>query len=745
MTKKTTKNKQGKSGKPKKNKSLAKRNKQELSKAIFSVLNEHPEESFNYKQIAAKLHITDSPRRDMLVKQLTQLTEKKRIAEVDRGKYKAIPVRHYYEGILDVNSRGNGYVVVDDLEQDIFIPANFLNKGLHGDRVEVYVFPRFRTRAKMEGEITKILERKKERFVGTVQLHKNFAFVVPSDPRMYTDFFVFKESLNGATDGDRVVVRIEKWNDKSDSPVGVVEQVLGKPGEQTTEMHSILAEYGLPYTYPQEVDQFAKALDVSITEEEISKRRDMRNTLTFTIDPRDAKDFDDALSFNQLENGNYQIGVHIADVSHYVKEGTILDEEAYNRATSVYLVDRVVPMLPEVLCNYACSLRPDEDKYTFSAVFEMNKRAEVVDVWIGRTATHSSFRFAYEEAQSVIEQAKVGEGYTIPADTSITDTDREVPATVVDAILTLNSLAQKLRSKRMRLGAITFDKIEVKFELDENDNPTGVYFKESKEANKLIEEFMLLANRKVAEYVANMKKTFVYRIHDEPDNDKLQQLNGVISRFGYALNLNNKQTITNSLNSLLEEVKGKKEQNLVDTLAIRSMAKASYSTKNIGHYGLAFDYYTHFTSPIRRYPDVMVHRLLQLYLDNAPSQNEAEYETKCKHSSQMESLAASAERDSIKYMQVKYMEAHKNQYFAGVISGVTEWGIYVELNENKCEGLVRARDLKDDYYTFDEQQYALVGQATGRMYQLGDEVTVRVKNTDLMKKQLDFELISTDD
>ena len=426
-----------------------------------------------------------------------------------------------------------------------------------------------------------------------------------------------------------------------------------------------------------------------------------------------------------------------------MKEGTILDEEAYNRATSVYLVDRVVPMLPEVLCNFACSLRPDEDKYTFSAVFEMNQRAEVLNVWLGRTATHSSFRFAYEEAQSVIEEAKVGEGYTIPADISITDAERSIPANVVEAILTLNILAQRLRSKRMRLGAITFDKVEVKFDLDENGNPTGVYFKESKEANKLIEEFMLLANRKVAEYVAKMKKTFVYRIHDEPDADKLQQFNGVIARFGYSLNLNNKKTITDSLNTLLEEVKGKKEQNLVDTLAIRSMAKASYSTKNIGHYGLAFDYYTHFTSPIRRYPDVMVHRLLQLYLDNAPSQSEAEYETKCKHSSQMESLAASAERDSIKYMQVKYMEGHKNQIFAGVISGVTEWGIYVELNVNKCEGLVRARDIKDDYYTFDEQQYALVGQATGRTYQLGDEVMIRVKNTDLLKKQLDFELVES--
>lgn len=740
--KKTNKNnKQGKTGKPKKNRSLAKRNKQELIKAIFSVLQEHPEESFNYKQIAAKLHITEAPRRELLVKQLTQLKESKRIVEVDQGKYKAIAVQHYYVGTLEVNSRGNGYVVVENLENDIFIPSNFLNKALHGDKVEVYVFSRFRQRTKMEGEITKIIERKKERFVGTVQLHKNFAFVVPTDPRMYTDFFVFKDKLAGAQDGDRVVVRIEDWKDKNNSPVAVVEQVLGRPGEQATEMHSILAEYGLPYTYPVEVEAFAKQLDLTITDDEIARRRDMRSTLTFTIDPRDAKDFDDALSFRCLDNGNYEIGVHIADVSHYVKEGSILDEEAYNRATSVYLVDRVVPMLPEILCNYACSLRPKEDKYTFSAVFEMNSKAEVLNTWIGRTVTHSAFRFAYEEAQTVIEEAQVGEEYTIPAETSITDEDRVVSPEVVEAILTLNTLAKKLRDKRMRLGAISFDKIEVKFQLDENDNPTGVYFKESKEANKLIEEFMLLANRKVAEYVSKLKKTFVYRIHDEPDADKLQQLNGVIGRFGYSLNLNNKQTITHSLNSLLEEVKGKKEQNLVDTLAIRSMAKASYSTKNIGHYGLAFDDYTHFTSPIRRYPDIMVHRLLELYLQGAPSQNEADYEGKCKHSSQMESLAASAERDSIKYMQVKYMENHKNQHFAGVISGVTEWGIYVEITVNKCEGLVRARDIKDDYYTFDEQQYALVGKATGRTYQLGDEVLIRVKNTDLMKKQLDFELV----
>lgn len=731
-----------KTTKSKKNKATAKHNKHELTKAIFAVLNEHPNESFNYKQIAAKLQITDATKRDTLIKRLAKLKEKKQIIETDRGKYRAIEMQHYYVGTLDINSRGNGYVMVDDLEDDIFVPSNFLNKALHGDLVEVYVFPRFRNRQKMEGEITKILERNKVRFVGTVQLHKNFAFVIPTDHRMYTDIFVFKENLSGATDGDRVLVRIEEWKDKSDSPTGVVEQVLGKPGEQNTEMHSILAEYGLPYTYPEEVDTYAKALDVTITEEEIAKRRDMREVLTFTIDPKDAKDFDDALSFRVLENGNYEVGVHIADVSHYVKEGTILDEEAYNRATSVYLVDRVVPMLPEVLSNFACSLRPNEDKYTFSAIFEMNGKAEIVNQWIGRTVIHSSQRFAYEEAQAIIEEGSVGEHYTLQPELSITNSERTIPSEIVDAVLTLNTLAQVLRHKRMQRGAISFDKIEVKFQLDENDNPIGVYFKESKEANKLIEEFMLLANRRVAEFVSKMKKTFVYRVHDEPDAEKLEQLNGVISRFGYAINLQNKNTITHSLNTLLEEVKGKKEQNLVDTLAIRSMAKAAYSTKNIGHYGLAFDDYTHFTSPIRRYPDIMVHRLLQLYLDNAPSQNESDYEVKCKHSSQMETLASSAERDSIKYMQVKYMEAHTNQQFAGVISGITEWGIYVEIVVNKCEGLVRARDLKDDYYSFDEQQYALVGRATGKMYQLGDEVMVRVKNTDLMKKQLDFEIIN---
>lgn len=720
----------------KRKKRAQKHKKNELTKGIFTVLESNRDKSFNYKQIAAKLDITDTNGRNLIIKRLGQLKEKKRIEEVEIGKYKAIPSQNYYEGIVDMTGRNNAYVICEDLDTDVFVPFNLLNRALHGDLVEVYVFPRRRKGKKIEGEITKILERKKTTFVGIVQLQKNFAFVNPTDFKMYSDIFVAKNKIGDAEHGDKVIVEIIDWPKDADSPNGKIVQVLGKPGEHDTEIHAILAEYGLPYNFPEEVEHYANKLDTAITKEEISKRRDMRDVPTFTIDPKDAKDFDDALSFQVLEDGNFEVGIHIADVSHYIDLDSVLEEEAYNRATSVYLVDRVVPMLPEILSNNACSLRPNEEKLTFSAVFKMNKDAQVIDKWFGRTVTYSDRRFAYEEAQAMIEN----QNNIVPADVSLTGESYEVENHIADAIITLDEMAKVMRGRRLSAGAISFDKVEVKFELNDKSEPIGVYFKTTKDANKLIEEFMLLANRKVAEFIGKQKKTFVYRVHDEPDDEKLMLLQGVISKFGYSIDLKSKKAVTSSLNALLEEVQGTKEQNLVDTLTIRTMSKAVYTTDNIGHYGLAFDYYTHFTSPIRRYPDVMVHRLLQHYLDGGASVDAEKYEAKCKHSSQMEYLATSAERDSIKYMQIKFMEGRYDEEFIGVISGVTEWGIYVELIDNKCEGMIRTRDIKDDYYVFDEKQYALVGESTKNMYQLGDEVFVKLKSTDLVKRHLDFEL-----
>ena len=711
-----------------------------LTNTILSILKKERNSTFNYKQIAAKLGVNDASSRNQIIKTLTKLAAQQEIMQVERGKFKAVINTEYHTGILDMSAKGSGYIISDEFDDDVFIASNHINKALNGDEVEFYVYKR-RHRGKLEGEITNVIKREKSEYVGVIQIQEknNFAFVIADSNKMYKDIFVPINKTFKAEDGDKVLVKLEDWPEKADSPHGKVVQVLGKPGDHNTEIHSILAEYGLPHEFPQEVEEFANKLDTSITKEEIARRRDMRKDLTFTIDPKDAKDFDDALSFKILDNGLYEIGIHIADVSHYLQEGTVLDDEAYERATSIYLVDRVVPMLPEVLSNNACSLRPHEEKYTFSAVFQMNDNCEIKNEWFGRTVTYSDARFAYEEAQAIIE-SKTNK---IPKEVSLSGKEYKTSEEISQAILKMDELAKKMRRKRMSAGAISFDKVEVKFDLDEQANPVGVFFKTSKDANKLIEEFMLLANRKVSEFVGKKdpKKTFVYRVHDEPDDSKLANLQGIVSKFGYKLNFKDRKTTSASLNNLLKEVNGKKEQNLVDTLTIRSMSKAEYTTHNIGHYGLAFDYYSHFTSPIRRYPDVMAHRLLQLYLDGGKSASEDAYEEKCNHSSNMENLATKAERDSIKYMQIKFMQDHKDEAFVGVISGVTDWGIYIEIISNKCEGMVSVRDMKDDHYAFDQEQYAMVGRNTKTIYQLGDEVIVKVKNADLVKKHLDFNLI----
>ena len=722
----------------------------DLTRNIFRILNEDSEKSYNHKQIAAKLKISDTDGKTQIVKKLAELAAEKKIKEVDRGKFQIQIDKKYSIGTLDVTSTGNGYFISDDYEDDIFIPNINLGKGLHQDTVKAYVYKR-RSGKKLEAEVVEILERAKTEFVGVLQKNKNknFGFVIADNHKMYADIFISENKMNGAEDGDKVQATISDWPKNSKNPFGKITAVLGKPGEHNTEMHSILLEYDLPYEFPAEVEKDAQSVSLEITEKEISKRRDMRKDLTFTIDPKDAKDFDDALSFTKLENGNYEIGIHIADVSHYLEPKTILDDEAYARATSVYLVDRVVPMLPEILSNGACSLRPNEEKLTFSAVFEINEKAEIIKEWFGRTVTYSDQRFAYEEAQSIIENCKLSDAikpYTMPLDISILDKEYEVNPAIVEATLKLDELAKILRKKRMKQGAISFDRVEVKFDLDEKANPVGVFFKESKDANKLIEEFMLLANRKVAEFIGFSKgkatnKTFIYRVHDEPNDEKLAALQNIIRKFGYKINTDTKETTSDSLNKLLSDVHGKAESNMIETLTIRTMSKAVYTTQNIGHYGLAFNYYSHFTSPIRRYPDVMTHRLLQHYLEGGDTPKALSYEEKCKHSSNREELASKAERASIKYMQIKYMQDHNDEVFDGVISGVTEWGIYVEISSNKCEGMVRIRDIKSDHYIFDEKQYAIVGQSSKNIYQLGDDVRVQVKKADLERKHLDFNLI----
>jgi ribonuclease R len=718
-----------------------------LIKAILEVFKKHPYKTFNHKQILKQLlsvygnKISDfihpantkPETREQIINVLQQLLQRGDVIETDYGKYKLFPQESFAEGKIDITSTGAAYLTDEDYEDDIYIAPRNVNNALNGDKVKVLLYAK-REGKRMEGEVVEILERAKTEFAGIVQVSQKFAFLVPDSNKMSVDIFIPLSHLNGAKHGEKAVAAITEWLPEAKNPTGEIIKVLGMPGENNAEMDAILVEYGFPLQFPELVEKEAAIIPFEIPNEEIKKRRDFRSVVTFTIDPVDAKDFDDALSLKDLGNGRWEIGVHIADVSYYMQPGTELEKEAYNRATSIYLVDRVIPMLPEKLSNNVCSLRPNEEKLCYSAVFTMDEDAHVIEEWFGRTIIKSDKRFSYEEAQQVIE----------------TET-----GALVKEILLFDKLAKKLRAERFRKGAISFEKVEVKFNLDEKGNPLGVYIKESKDSNKLIEEFMLLANRKVAEFIGKKGgqksedgrqkisdglKTFIYRVHDVPSGDRLENFAQFALKFGYKIKTDSDKEISESLNQLMKNIHGKPEENVLEQLAIRTMAKAIYTTENIGHYGLAFDYYTHFTSPIRRYPDVMVHRLLDHYLKGGNSVGQKEYETKCKHSTDMEILASEAERASVKYKQVQFMSGKQGEVFDGIISGVTEWGIYVEIVENKCEGLIRLRDIGDDFYEFDEKNYCIQGMRTKKIFRLGDPIKVILSKTDLVKKQIDFAL-----
>ncbi|MFN5183017.1 MAG: ribonuclease R [Bacteroidota bacterium] len=692
-----------------------------LFEEVFLYLKKNAGRSYNYKQIAAALSVEQSDK-FRLIEILDALSNEKQIVETERGKYQVIGSRRVLTGVIDFTSAGDAYVNFSDEEPDVFVAGTRTKNALQGDTVKISLKEGRGKRS--EAEVTEVVIRNKTEFVGILQSTPRHHFVIPVNNKIHIDFFILPDKTLKAKNGEKVLVRMIDWSEGDKNPSAEIIKVFGNPGDHQTEIHAIMAEYGLQSEFPAEVEDAAQSLSVEITEDEISKRRDFREVLTFTIDPHDAKDFDDALSFKRLNNGSYEIGVHIADVSHYLHPGTTLEEEAIKRATSVYLVDRTVPMLPEVLSNFACSLRPKEQKLTFSAVFEMNDKGEILNEWFGRTVIYSDRRFTYEEVQNTIE-TKVGE-YS-------------------DEILLLDSLAKKMRAERAAKGSVFFDKEEVKFHLDETGSPTGVYFKKQLDAHKLIEDFMLLANRKVAELLGKpskeieyKKNAMVYRVHDTPNADKMNALSELVGKFGYKMNLKTKRSVTESLNSLLKNVSGKKEAGMIELLAVRSMPKAIYTTKNIGHYGLGFEYYTHFTSPIRRYPDVLAHRLLAAYLEDKNYSNEKELEELCKQSSEMEKLAAEAERESVKFKQVEYMEQFVGQKFKGMISGVTDWGIYVEIQENKCEGMVSVRDMKDDYYRLEEENFRFVGQRSGKIYALGDFVWIEVRKADILKRRLDF-------
>ena len=710
----------------KKEKKAGKRmKKKELVKTLLDFFHTRQEEVISLKYLFAELQLTTHPLKMLCMDILADLLADDYITEVDKNKYKLNNHGVEMVGTFQRKSNGKNSFIPEGGGDPIFVAERNSAHAMNNDKVRIAFYAK-RKHRDAEGEVIEIIERANDTFVGTLEVEKSYAFLVTENRTLANDIFIPKDKLKGGKTGDKAIVKVTEWPDKAKNPIGQVIDILGRAGDNTTEMHAILAEFGLPYVYPQAVEKAADKIPAEISKEDIAEREDFRKVTTFTIDPKDAKDFDDALSIRKIKNGLWEVGVHIADVTHYVKEGGIIDKEAEKRATSVYLVDRTIPMLPERLCNFICSLRPNEEKLAFSAIFDITEKGEVKDSRIVHTVIKSDRRFTYEEAQQSSE-TKEGE--------------------YKEEVLMLDAIAKALREKRFTSGAINFDRYEVKFEIDEKGKPISVYFKFSKDANKLVEEFMLLANRTVAEKIGKVgkgkkAKVLPYRIHDLPDPEKLDNLAQFIARFGYKLRTSGTKTeVSKSINHLLDDVQGKKEQNLIETVSIRSMQKARYSTHNVGHYGLAFDYYTHFTSPIRRFPDMMVHRLVTRYLAGGRSVTESKYEDLCDHSSNMEQIAANAERASIKYKQVEFMSERLGQTYDGVISGVTEWGLYVELNENKCEGMVPVRDLDDDYYEFDEKNYCLRGRRKNKVYSLGDAITIKVARANLEKKQLDFALV----
>ena len=711
-------------------------NRRVMTDMVTDWFRDNQDRTISVKRLYDELQLKTHPMRSMCLDIVLDLLDDGFLSEKD-GQFQLKQKRTFLDGVLQRRAGGKNYFVPDDGSEAIFIAERNCAGAVNGDRVRIVQFAR-RPHSGPEGEVTEILKRAKDTFVGTLQVKGKFAYLVTPD-KSDRDIFIPSASLKKGKNGEKAVVKVVEWPDTPDrNPVGKVIDILGAAGENDTEMHAILAEYGLPYSYPENVEQEALAISSDISETELAGREDFRGVTTFTIDPRDAKDFDDALSIRPIKKGLWEVGVHIADVSHYVKEGGIIDKEAFKRATSVYLVDRTIPMLPEKLCNNLCSLRQDEDKLTYSVILEMTDDAKVKNSRIARTVIRSNRRFTYEEVQAIIEREQQGGKDKLPGDEFRNE------------IMTLDSLAKILRDKRFAEGALSFDRIEVRFDIDEKGHPLSVFFKESKDANKLVEEFMLLANRTVAEFIGKVRggatpKTFVYRVHDEPDPERLGNLQQFIAKFGYKIKTTGTHIeMAKSMNKLLSDVKGKKEQELIETISIRSMQKACYTTENIGHYGLAFEYYTHFTSPIRRYPDLMVHRLLTRYLAGGRSVSQMKYEEFCEHCSNREQVAEQAERASIKYKQVEYMADRLGQTYDAVISGVTEWGIYAEIIENKCEGMIPIRSLGGDYYEFDEKNYCLTGQRTRRRYRLGDHVQIRVARCNLEKKQMDYELVSAD-